>query len=286
MPAINVKGACDLHIHSGPDLGERIGNDVEIATVCRDAGMRAVGFKSHYDTTMTRATYTEQKVDGIKAYGGIVLNQQVGGINPAAVDFALQLGAKLVWMPTFHAAWDMKLSGKLGINNKKEGYSFDPITVLDENGKLMDDVYTICNLVKRHDAILCTSHLSPDESLLLIAAAREVGLKKIVVTHPFFTPPAFNIDQLKKAVELGAFIEFSTNALNPLPRVIDIRLYSEAVELFGSDQIIIGSDCGHPRKTFPPEAIRTFAYTLHMLGVSARDLQAMMCDNYEKLIEF
>jgi hypothetical protein len=284
MMRINVQNACDLHIHSSPDLGERIGNDVEIAIACRDAGMRAIGIKCHLDTTMGRAYYTEKIVEGIKVYGGITLNQQAGGINPAAVDAALQFGAKLVWMPTFHSAFQVKLDGKPGLYDPKNGYSFEPITVLDQNGKIKDDVYTICRLVQKYDASLGTSHLSPEESLLLIEAAREVGLKRIVVTHPFFTPPAFTMEQLKKAVELGAYVEFCTNALSPLPKAINVRLYSEAIELMGSGQFIIGSDSGHPRKGFPHEAIRAFAYTLNMLGVSEVALQAMMVDNYDKLL--
>lgn len=281
---ITMEGACDLHIHSAPDLGERIGDDVEIATACRDAGMRAIGLKCHLDTTMGRALYTERIVEGIKVYGGLTLNMQAGGINPAAVDAALQFGAKLIWMPTFHSAYQYQLTGKAGMFNPNNGYEFKPITVLDENGKLKEEVYTICQLVRKHDAILCTSHLSPDEGLLVVQAARDVGLEKIVITHPFFTPPAYTIDQLKKVVDLGAFVEFSTNCLSPLPKVIDVRLYSEAVERMGSSNFIIGSDCGHPRKGFPHEAIRAFACTLNMLGVSENDLHAMMVTNYDKLL--
>lgn len=33
-------------------------------------------------------------------FGGITLNRQVGGINPYAVESALKLGGKVVWLPT------------------------------------------------------------------------------------------------------------------------------------------------------------------------------------------
>ena len=284
MPKISLQGACDLHIHSSPDLGERIGDDVEVAIACRDAGMRAIGIKCHLDSTMGRAYHVNKVVEGIDVCGGIVLNMQTGGINPAAVDAALQFGAKLIWMPTFHAAYQVQLEGKPSLYDPKSGYDFKPVGIFDESGAVKNEVPVICELVLKYDAILCTAHLSPEESIALIKTAREVGLKKIVVTHPFFTPPAFTMAQLSEAIELGAFVEFSTNALNPLPKPIDIRLYSEAVSRFGSDRMIIGSDCGHPRKSMPHEAIRAFAYTLNMLGVSLKDLQAMMIDNYNKLL--
>ena len=284
VPKITVEGACDLHIHSSPDLGERIGTDVEVAKACRDAGMRAIGIKCHLDTTMGRAFYTGQIVEGIEVYGGLTLNMQAGGINPAAVDAALQFGAKLIWMPTFHAAYQVQLDGRPGLYNPASGYEFEAVTVLDEAGRVTREAQIICELVKKHDAILHTGHLAPTEAILLIQAARDIGLEKIVVTHPFFTPPAFSMEQLKRAVDLGAFVEFSTNVLNPLPKPIDVRLYSEAVSLMGSERFVIGSDCGHPRKGFPHEAIRAFAYTLNMLGVSEKDLHAMMVSNYDKLL--
>lgn len=281
---ITVEGACDLHIHAAPDLGPRVGDDVEIAKACRDAGMRAIGLKCHLDTTMGRAYYTRQIVDGIDVYGGLTLNMQCGGINPAAVDAALQFGAKLIWMPTFHAKYQAELSGKPGLFNPNNGYPYDPLTVLDENGNIKPEVYTICELVRRYDAILCTGHLSPNEGIRLIEAARDTGLTKVVVTHPFFAPPAYSLDQLSRAIELGAMVEFSTNCLSPLPKPIDVHLYSEAIERFGSDPFIIGSDGGHVRKAFPHECIRTFACTLNMLGVSEADLHAMMVANYDKLL--
>ena len=95
---ISMKGACDLHIHTAPDIFTRIADDVETATVCRDAGMKAIVLICHADTTMTRAWHTQNQVPGIRVYGGIVLNLNVGGINPAAVDVALKMGAVEVWI--------------------------------------------------------------------------------------------------------------------------------------------------------------------------------------------
>ena len=281
---ITMENACDLHIHSAPDLGERIGNDVEIARNCRDAGMRAIGLKCHLDTTMGRAYYTEQIVGGIKVYGGLVLNMQCGGINPAAVDAALKFGAKLIWMPTFHSAYQVECTGKPGMFDASAGFPFRPVTILKEDGSLKEETLIICELVKKHNAILCTSHLSPGECLKLAGAAREIGLERLVITHPFFTPPAFRVEELKQACALGAFVEFSTNCLSPLPKPIDVHLYKEAVDAVGAERIIIGSDAGSPRKGFPAESIRAFAFTLGMLGVSEKDLHKMMVSNYDKLL--
>ncbi len=44
-------------------------------------------------------------------YGGIVLNLNVGGINPAAVDVALKMGAVEVWMPPIHSLAHYQATG-------------------------------------------------------------------------------------------------------------------------------------------------------------------------------
>ena len=68
MGLITMEGACDLHIHTSPDIFERIADDVRTAEACRDAGMKAIVFKCHADTTMTRAWHTERQVPGIDVY--------------------------------------------------------------------------------------------------------------------------------------------------------------------------------------------------------------------------
>ena len=291
MAIFSIKGACDLHIHSGPDIFERLADDVAVAEACRDAGMRAIVFKCHADTTMTRAWHTSRAVPGIKALGGIVLNLNVGGINPAAVDVALKMGAVQVWMPTYHSLAHYKETGKMGGYahqgaDVKMDYAVKPITILDENDQLIPEIEPILKMVKRHNVILGTSHLGSHEALKLIEAAHDMGLERGVLTHPFFTPPNCSIADIKKAVELGAFIEFcGGNALSPIPKPICLDLYKEAVDAVGTEKCVISSDCGHPRKTLPPETLRMFAQALMFKGVAQKDVEAMMKYNYDKLLD-
>ena len=291
MAIYSIKGACDLHIHSSPDIFERLANDIETAEACRDAGMRAIVFKCHADTTMTRAWHTSRAVPEIKTFGGIVLNLHTGGINPAAVDVALKLGAVEVWMPTYHSLAHYKETGKMGGYahmgaDARQEYEVKPITILDENDNLIPEIEPILKLVKKHNAILGTSHLSAHEALKLIEAGHDMGLERMLLTHPFFSPPACSIADIKKAVELGAFVEFCAgNALSAIPKPISLDLYKEAIEAVGTEQCIISSDCGHPRKTLPPETLRMFAHALLFKGVAARDIDAMLKANYDKLLD-
>ena len=290
MPKISIQGACDLHIHTAPDIFPRFLDDVEHATVCRNAGLRAILYKCHADTTMTRAWHTMRQVEGIKVFGGITLNLQAGGLNPAAVDVALQLGAAQVWMPSYHSQAHYEETGMLGgyahQSTDAPTYPVQGITILDEAGKMRQEVYYILELVKKHNKIIGTAHLSAYESLALIEAAREVGCQRVVLTHPFFAPPACSIRQVQEAVELGAFVEFAAgNAMSPIPKPIDLRQYVEIIKLVGADNMVISSDTGHPRKTNSPETMRTFAQHLNYLGVGESDLYKMLNYNYNYLLD-
>ncbi|MCK5429317.1 MAG: hypothetical protein KAI94_07590, partial [Anaerolineales bacterium] len=162
MNTIILEGVIDLHIHSSPDVIPRLMDDVEIAHEAAEAGMRAVLLKSHHTLTADRAAIASKQVEGIQVFGGLVLNQAVGGLNPCAVEVALAMGAKEIWMPTLSAANHLRASNVDG-----EG-----ITILDESGAIKPVVNDILRLIAPADVILGTGHLSVDEIIILVKAAR------------------------------------------------------------------------------------------------------------------
>jgi hypothetical protein len=95
-----LRGAFDTHIHVGPDVVERIIDDVSLARRFEQLGMDGFVLKSHYTSTAERASVVRAAVPGIQALGAIVLNRAVGGMNPLAVEIAAREGARTVWMPT------------------------------------------------------------------------------------------------------------------------------------------------------------------------------------------
>jgi Family of unknown function (DUF6282) len=79
-------GVIDIHVHSGPDSMPRTVDAIDVARLARKEGMRGLVFKNHYESTAAVAYLVRKEVPGIEAFGGIDLNQTVGGINPAAVE--------------------------------------------------------------------------------------------------------------------------------------------------------------------------------------------------------
>ena len=83
-----LEGAIDMHCHSGPSPFPRKIDHVEAARQAESVGMRAIVVKSHHHSTVmdVKAMAPALQACATKVFGGIALNSQVGGLNPAAVD--------------------------------------------------------------------------------------------------------------------------------------------------------------------------------------------------------
>src|SRR5580704_10284988 len=162
-----IQGAYDLQVHVAPDVIERRVDDLDLAKEFLGRGLKGFVLKSHYFPTAERAAVVTKAVPGIRAYGAIVLNHSIGGLNPVALELAGRSGCKIVWMPTVDAA--NETAGRPGGTNKKlpfwaqiqldlaaTGLNPPPITVIDEAGKLTPLATACLELILKHDMILAT----------------------------------------------------------------------------------------------------------------------------------
>ena len=170
---------------------------MEIIREAGKAGMAGVLLKSHYEPTALRAELINRySGSSAKAYGGLVLNWPVGGLNAYAVEEAARAGAKIIWMPTRDAANSLVFGNMEGDFFRRSG-----ISVTDENDNLKDCVYDIMDIVKKADIFLATGHLSVKESILLCREGRMRGVN-MIFTHPEFPRTeemAFNIREVGTA---------------------------------------------------------------------------------------
>ena len=181
MGKVSLQGVCDMHVHTNPDLRWRAYDDFELADAAIRVGAKAIVIKSHLGFTVNRAYMANQYVKrvygentGFTMYGVVVMNKVIGGINPEAVEKGLKLGAKEIWLPTQSAKRHLEKMGQ----NPANGIE------LVRDGKVVPELLTVFQLIKDYDVVLGTAHVSPEEAFVVIEAAKQVGVKKIVVTHP------------------------------------------------------------------------------------------------------
>src|SRR5580704_15591467 len=101
-----LQGIIDDHAHSDPDNQPRRLDGLELAQEAKAEGMRGAVLKNHQMPTTQLAYMVNQLVPGFAAWGSIVLNRSVGGINPQAVEQQATVKGKffkVVFMPTVDA---------------------------------------------------------------------------------------------------------------------------------------------------------------------------------------
>ncbi len=288
MGHIKLEGAIDLHCHFGPDFlhpGHPIEHSVtalQAATEAAEAGMAAIVLKAHDFPTPALAYTLRQTVPGVSTYGGITLDHQVGGLNPYAVEHALRLGAKIVWLPTVSSHQD-HLNG-IG---KLFGYPGTGTRVIDEAGELLPVVRDILELVFEHDAIIATGHTTVEEHF---AIAREFGRRgKVIVTHAAepMAGPHLNQQQCLDLAELGAFIELTAQlciahlGMQPKP----VSEVAKMIQAIGPERVVLATDFGWTKELpHPAKGLRDYVDGLWEAGCSEGLLRHMACDTGARLL--
>jgi hypothetical protein len=286
----DIAEAIDIHVHAGPELFTRLGDAFDIARRAKDAGMAGIVLKCHHESTVARAYFTRKVVEGFNVWGGITLNQFVGGINPVAVAAALDSGAKFVWMPTMHADHHIKLmgAGTYGVPTmtiSKGATITEGITVLAPGGNLTTETRQIIQMVALREAVLATAHLSEIEIATVVEACREYGAK-CVVTHAFF--PRHTIEFLVAMADRGATIELSAVVAYPMARHLmpgmSLAMARDLVKAVGAERMVISTDSGQIHNPWPADILRAFLNSMIAVGIRAEDLRYMVVDQPRKLL--
>lgn len=285
-----LAGAIDIHAHTGPGIFGRVGDSIDIARQARAYGMRAIVLKNHQGMTSDRATLVDKVVPDLAVYGGVVLNQYVGGINPYAVEVALRLGAKIVWMPTQWAQHHIDIFGAPEYRHMKQTSAtaklpIKGISILDERGQLTSETKQVLKVVKEADVALATSHLAKDEIKLLVSEASRMGIDKIIITHVAFSELwEWSIEEQKELIKMGATIEHVVLYSMENRYLISPKGVADLIDGVGYRNVVISSDCGQLRIPAHPEGLRLFIGMLLDEGIEERALHYMLKDEPGRLL--
>lgn len=281
-----MRGAVDLHCHSGPSVMARLVDHIDALEEAGAAGMCAVLFKDHYYPTvpvaeLIRARYAHL---GVEPLGAIVLNNALGGFNAYAVEHALKMGSRVVWMPTVSAANHIREGhNKKLLVAKSEMLRPIALSVLDDHGALKREVLPILDLVAQYDAVLSCGHLHISEVWPLFEEARRRGCTRLLVNHPTYTVGA-TLKDFPRLLDLGVYVEHSicmfieSRFRTFTPE--DLKSYIEAA---GVDRTFFGSDLGQENNPSPVEGFRQIIRLLQQLGYGDEDIRKMVSLNAMRL---
>ena len=285
-----ITGAIDSHAHTGPGIFDRVGDSIDIARQARAYGMRAIVLKCHQGITSDRAILVNKVVPDINVYGGVVLNQYVGGINPHAVEIAIRFGAKIIWMPTQWAQHHINAFGQPEYKHMKQtsavaNLPIKGITVLDENGQLTFETKLVLEIIKKNNVALATGHLTKNEIKILIDEASKMGIKKIILTHVTFTELwNWSIEEQKELIKKGTTIEHVAVYSFKNRFLVSVKEVAHMIKEVGYENVLISSDCGQLKLPSPPEGIRLFINMLLDEGIEEDALHYMLKDSHIRLL--
>jgi hypothetical protein len=271
-----VAGAIDIHVHSDPDDRPRSIDAIDVAKLSRTRGMRAIVLKNHYDPTAALAYIVRKEVPGIEVFGGIDLNLTVGGMNATAVEHMTKVSGgwgRFVWMSTFDAENQVRYS-----KENRQSVS------VAHNGELLPETKQVISVIAKHNLVLATGHVSPEEALMLLREGRRQGAQRMVVTHAMNAPVLMDVPQMQEAAKLGAFLEFVGGSLAGADAAARIDRFADAIRKVGPEFCILSSDLGQKGNALPPDGFGAFLVALRARGFTQQEIDRMSKQNPARLL--
>jgi len=313
-----LKGAIDIHVHAGPHIfsSPRRVDPFQAAIKARDAGMKSIVYMDVFEMSNGTSWLVNRMVTDFKTYGGLILNTVYGGMNPRAVKTALNYGdgAKYISFGAHSTYYQASREGRL-INGvfkplseiypvfKKELENCIKIPVSDDPDPNLDEILQL--IAANPHVYLVTGHTSVEEAMRLVELSLDYNIQKVVVSSAI--SKIATIDQLKKMIDQGAYIEYTLAAYThttTIPKThyyvereyasIDegmsegpsggVKLVAEQIQNLGSDNCIIATDFGVYTLPEPVEGLREFIACLLDLGITTDDIRKLVKINPEKIL--
>jgi len=298
-----LKGVIDVHVHGAP-LGAWLAGRPSMVETCieaSEAGMKALVFKDHNTMTNNIAiviqelleNLKEEKVKNgeefkpVKVYGGIVLNNTIGGINPKAVETALGYGkCKEVWLPSLDSKHQRSAMGLEGGLEMTHGNDLVP-----ELKKVLD-IIADYNKRSKDRCALSACHVSNEEKFAIMDYINETGMDiDVLMDHITQELTLFTPEEAKEMLDKGAYLEFAECSCIPWPGMNDwviafdysMALIKELIKDKGADHLVLITDAGQPGNK-PVPGWKMFIKTLLAQGVSEEDINVMAKEVPAKLI--
>lgn len=279
-----LRGVSDIHLHAAPDSKARLGNELEFARAARNAGYKSMLFKSNDFSCHDRAYLIRQELPDFEVFGSLCMNRVHGDkVNVFAAEKAVATTGNLcrcIWMPTQDAVYQ-----NIRYHGKKEG-----VPVLDDNGRVLPEVVRVMEICTEANIIFATGHSSPEESITLARKAREVGVRKCVVTHANSGIWKMTHDQIKQCIDLGAWMEYSyiTNLWGPGTGLPDFERMSDNefadFARIAPERSIITTDLGQVGMPHPVEGMRHCILALLENGLTQRQVDCLVRTNPARLV--
>jgi hypothetical protein len=182
---------------------------------------------------------------------------------------------RLVWFPTLDASHHLR-----HFQEESGG-----IEVVDARGEVLPAVRQVLDICAREQLTVCTGHVSPEEDLVLVAAAREAGCDRLSITHAALEVPGLTLAQMQQAAQMGAKIEIAAVGLLMGAnahlgwmrswRRVTAAEYAAQIRSIGAECFHLSTDLGQAGNPTPPDGYELLVQSLMAEGITASEIQMM-----------
>lgn len=301
-----LRGVIDVHVHGAP-LGAWLAGRPSMVETCIEAskaGMKALVFKDHNTMTNNCAIivqeflhrFQKEKVSHneeftpVEVYGGIVLNETVGGMNARAVEVALGYGrCKEVWLPSLDAKHQRSMMDLEGGIQVTDGTELTPEMI-----KILELLADYNKNANGDRCSLSACHVSNQEKVAILDYINKKGMDvHVLMDHVTQELTMVTPQEAKEMIDKGAYLEFAECSCVPWPGMQDwiiafdysFNLIKELIKEKGPDHLVLITDAGQPGNE-PVPGWKMFIKTLLAQGVSEEHINIMAKDVPAKLLGF
>jgi len=143
-------------------------------------------------------------------------------------------------------------------------------------------VYDILKVVAQYDMALSTGHSSPAESLMIIRAAKDAGVKRVYVQHPALNRINMSVEMQREAAKMGALLEYVIGEALGNPQ--EFEHWTGLIREVGPENVVIGTDLGQWGRSTPTDGYKVIIPRMLAAGFTQAELDTMMKRNPARLL--
>lgn len=306
-PAVpGVERSIDIHTHSHEGNQDALA----LAQLASQSKMRGLLFKTigaiagDYRPANDIAIVNEQLqrwaeetgIEPIDCWVGFGVAMDNKPISVQRVRQNIDDGVKAIWLPVFNHANTLSMVGGKPIWWDKTADPADhtePLPweealkvgqyLLDERGRLKNDIKDIIRIVADSDAALFFGHATHKEQWQIADFGQSVGLKRMVVDHPFSPFINLTIEEMNDLKTRGVTMNFTFDELSPLLGVDPAKMYA-AIRAVGVEHCTLSSDAGEPLFPHSVECMRLIRGYMSAFGMNDDELETLCVINPARIV--
>jgi len=275
-----MEGSIDTHVHGGSEPFERRELEDDIAIDCTRAKMKAVVIKNWYHPSASKIALLQKAADNwaeanqlnpVQVFGGITLNNSVGGLNPEAVIRCLGFpGFKYVWMPTTDSHYHQS-----NILNRKKHTG---IKYLSEKGQVVHQMKEILHVIADNNLVLASGFYPYRETAPLMEEAKRTGVKRMELIHPTLMHTKHTLAEMKELTQEGVKIGLTGIASVNARFIEGIRSVFKIIREL-SDYMVLGSSSGQIQNPTHIEGMKWMIRVLLSYGITKEEVTKIFKTN-------